>query len=111
MNLRSCPLLGLLFALTGCSSTFAVSRYSISVEHVTALRTMKGAQINVGKFDAKPTDASSITCRVGAQIQTPDREGFSQYVRKAFISELKLAEVYSATAPVTLNGMLDHVDF
>lgn len=99
-----------MFAVSGCS-TYAVPRYSPSVENVTALRTAKGTQVNVGPFAAKGREASSITCRAVGPIKTPDGEPFSQYIRKAFISDLTLAEVYSAAAPVTLTGTVDKVDF
>jgi hypothetical protein len=86
-------------------------RYSVSVENVTGLRKLNGQTINVGPFTAKGAEASSIGCRAVGPIKTPDGEPFSQYVRKAFISELTMAEVYSAAAPVTLTGTLDHLNF
>jgi hypothetical protein len=96
--------------LGGCS-TYAVSRYAVSVENVTAMRKIGGHPINVGEFRAKGDEASSIGCRAVGPIKTPDGEPFSQYVRKAFISELTLAEVYSPSAPVTITGTVDRVDF
>jgi len=97
-------------SLTGCS-TYAVSRYAVSVENVATLRTMRGQPINVGRFTAKLDDVSSIMCRGVGPIKTPDEESFAEYVRKALISELMMAEVYAATAPVTLTGTVDHADF
>jgi hypothetical protein len=110
MNLKAHVLvMSLAIFVSGCS-TYAVSRYSVSVENVTGLRKLNGQTINVGPFTAKG-EASSIGCRAVGPIKTPDGEPFSQYVRKAFISELTMAEVYSAAAAVTLTGTLDHLDF
>jgi len=43
--------------------------------------------------------------------QTPDDEPFEEFVRKAFVAELVMAQLYSPTAPVTLTGVLDEFDF
>jgi hypothetical protein len=94
---------------TGCS-TYAAARYSGSADNVTALRTHRGQVINVGSFKA-PEENAELMCRAVGPIKTPDGEPFSAYVRKALISELKFAEVYSAEAPVTLSGTLEHIDF
>ncbi len=50
-------------------------------------------------------------CRGVGPIKTPDGEPFSEFVRKAFLDELKIASVYSASAPITLTGNLDSIDF
>ena len=50
-------------------------------------------------------------CRGVGPIKTPDGEAFSDFVRKALIDELKIASIYSASAPVTLTGNLDALDF
>ena len=98
-----------LIALGACN--YAAPRYSVSVENVTMLRGLRRRPIGVGKFVAKPmSGGASVPCRAGGQINTPDGEPFSQYVRAALISELEMAEAYSASAPVTLTGTLDHVD-
>jgi hypothetical protein len=38
-------------------------------------------------------------------------EPFSEFIRKARVDELKLANAFSPTAPVTLTGKLDQIDF
>lgn len=96
--------------LSGCS-TYAVDRYSISVDNVSELRGLDGASINVGAFTSTEKDLKEIACRAVGPIKTPDGETFSAFVRKALIDELKIAEVYSSTAPVTLTGNLDSIDF
>jgi hypothetical protein len=89
----------------------AVPRYSLSADNITALRTLKGTLVNVGPFTAKEPGVKEILCRLAAQIQPPDGETFENYVRKAFIDDLKVSELYSTQAPITLTGRLDELDF
>ena len=96
--------------LAGCS-TFAASRYSVSPETVTALRAYRGQPIAVGAFTATESGRTEIACRAVGPISTPDHEPFEEFVRKAFITELTLAEAYAAAAPITLTGTLDYIDF
>ena len=97
--------------LSGCSSTYAAARYSISTDNVVALRSLNGKVVNVGAFTATTTEQTEITCRRVGPIKTPDGNTFSEYIRKAFLDELRIANAYSATAPVTLTGNLDSIDF
>ena len=41
-------------------------------------------------------------------MKTPDGETFEEFVRKALVDELKIAELYAAAAPV---GLFDAIDF
>jgi hypothetical protein len=130
-------LLALGMMATGCS-TFVPGRYAASVDNVTTLRKYRGQTVNVGEF-ASPGAAASessssqpnassgtspkpkaakkssglreISCRAAGPVKAPDNETFAEYVRKALLSEIKFAEIYSDTAPVTLTGSLDHIDF
>jgi len=54
---------------------------------------------------------SEITCRAVGPIKTPDGEPFEEFIRRAFIADMSIAEVYSTAAPVTLTGRLDAIDF
>lgn len=96
--------------ISGCS-TYAANRYSISVDNVTALKTLTGTQLNVGQFTATKPGLTEIMCRGVGPIKSPDGETFENYMRKAFIDELKLAELYSENSSVTLTGNLDNIDF
>jgi len=96
--------------LTGCS-TYAASRYAMSADNVVALRALRGQQINVGPFTAVGGSKTEITCRAVGPIKTPDGETFEQFIRKALIDEMTIAEVYSPTAPAALTGRLDRIDF
>ena len=44
-------------------------------------------------------------------ITVPDNGTFANYVRKALLDELRMANKYNPTAPVVINGNLDFVDF
>ena len=97
-------------ALSGCS-TYAAYRYSISADNVMALRSLNGKTLNVGPFTSSQPGLSEIACRAVAPIKTPDGEPFADFIRKALIDELKIANAFSPTAPVTLTGHLNKIDF
>jgi hypothetical protein len=96
--------------LSGCS-TYSASRYSISADNVTALRSLDGKVVNIGAFSSSTPGQKEIMCRGVGPIKTPDGETFADFVRKALVDEMRIANAYSATAPVTLTGNLDAIDF
>lgn len=96
--------------ISGCS-TYAANRYAVSVDNVTALKKLNDTQISVGQFTATKSGITEIMCRGLGPIKTPDGETFENYIRKAFIDELKLAELYSKNSSIMLTGNLDHIDF
>jgi len=95
---------------SGCS-TYSASRYSISTDNVVALRSLNGKTVNVGAFSASMPGEREIMCRGVGPIKTPDGEPFSEFVRKALLDELRIANAYSASSSVTLTGNLDSIDF
>lgn len=95
---------------TGCS-TYAANRYAINTDNVVAMRALNGKLVNVGSFSAKEPGLKEIMCRSVGPIKTPDGEPFSEFVRKALLDEIKIANIYSSNAPITLTGSLDTVDF
>ena len=97
-------------ALSGCS-TYAAQRYSISADNVTALRALNGKTLNVGPFTSSQPGLSDIACRAVGPIKTPDGEPFADFIRKALLDELKIANAFSPTAPITLTGNLNSIDF
>jgi hypothetical protein len=97
-------------ALIGCA-TYSAVRYSPMAETVAMLRQHRDTPVNVGPFTMRNPRGASIDCRWAGPIQTPDDERIEDYVRKAFVDELVMAEVYSKTAPVTLTGSLEEFDF
>jgi hypothetical protein len=103
-------LLTVIILSSGCS-TYSANRYSISTDNVVALRALEGQTVDVGEFSASDPGQSKIMCRAVGPIKTPDGKPFSEFVRKAFLDELRMAEVYSESAPVTIAGNLDNIDF
>ena len=96
--------------LSGCS-TYSANRYSISADNIVALRSLNGKTINVGAFSSSEPGKSEIMCRGVGPIKTPDGEPFSEFIRKALLDELRIANVFSPTSPTTLTGNLDKIDF
>jgi hypothetical protein len=101
--------LGLLL-LSGCS-TFDVGRYGVSVENNAALKKHAPAKVTVGPFTATEPGKKEIPCRAVGPIKTPDEQPFENWIRKALIDELTVAELYAEGAPVTLTGKVNKVDF
>lgn len=97
--------------ISGCS-TYSANRYSISTDNVVALRSLNGKTVNIGSFTGtRDANRSEIMCRGVGPIKTPDSEAFPEYVRKALLDELRIANAHSSSAPVTLTGNLDSIDF
>ncbi|OLO10358.1 hypothetical protein BTW10_15040 [Chromohalobacter japonicus] len=102
--------IALALVVSGCS-TYSANRYAVSTDNVVALRSLDGMPVSVGNFTASTPGESEIMCRAVGPIKTPDSKPFSEFIRKAFVDELRMAEVYSDTAPVTLTGKLENIDF
>lgn len=96
--------------LSGCS-TYSTHRYTSNADNIVALRALNGKVVNIGAFSSTKPGEKVIMCRGVGPIKTPDGEPFSDFVRKALVDELKIAGNFSATAPVTLTGNLDAIDF
>jgi hypothetical protein len=94
----------------GCT-TFDVGRYGVSVENNAALKKVGGQKITVGAFTAAEPGKNEIACRAVGPIRTPDRRSFEDYIRQALIDELTVAELIAASAPITLTGQLNKIDF
>lgn len=94
----------------GACSTYSVSRYSISADDVVALRKLPPNSISVGPFTSANND-TQIMCRGVGPIKTPDGETFAEYIRHAFISELKIAGAYAENSPQQITGVLQSADF
>jgi hypothetical protein len=102
--------LSLSILASGCS-TYSASRYSIDTDNIEALHSLKGKTANVGAFTSTQSGLNQIMCRGVGPIKTPDGEPFSEYVKKALVNELKMANLYSVNAPVTLTANLDDINF
>lgn len=59
--------------------------------------------------DAPPASSHRASGSRGGPL--PDGETFQEFVRKALVDELKIAELYAAASRVVLTGRLDAIDF
>ena len=102
------------FLAAGCS-TYAADRYAVSMDTQTELKQIAamspGKLVAVDQFTAAVPGKTEITCRAVGPIKTPDGETFEAFIRKALIDQLRLAELYSPDAPVSVSGNLDMIDF
>ncbi len=96
--------------MLGACSTHSAVRYISSKDNVVALRTIE-SQVNVGKFTAAEPGRIQIGCRGVGPVSTPDGEYFEDFIRKAFLDELRLAERFSPEADITITGNLEKIDF
>ena len=96
------------FIFSGC--TAAVNRYGASVENVELLRSMQGtSKVKVNAFTSDKLH-KSINCRGTITINTPDGKPFEEFIRDAFISELKLAGIYANDSTIAINGHFEKLD-
>lgn len=101
----------LMVSASGCFSTYAVNRYGISVDNIVALREMNAGSVQVGRFTASQPGLKEIMCRAVGPIKTPDNETYADYVRKALLDDLRMANKHASSSPVTLTGNLDAIIF
>ncbi|WP_028469649.1 hypothetical protein [Neptunomonas japonica] len=94
--------------LSGCS--FTASNYGASFENVETIKKLGSVEVSVSDFTASKS-TSGIACRGAGSVVTPNKETFEDYIHKAFVSELKLAGVYSDSAPIELKGHFTKIDF
>jgi hypothetical protein len=107
----SCAVLALAVVLSSGCSSYAVGKYGVSVENVTALRALGDRRVSVGPFGATKPGQTSIACRAVGPVTTPDGKPFEEYVRQALVDELRVAQLFGESAPVTLSGTLNEVAF
>ena len=99
-----------LLVLIACSHMqphYTPQPYSVSEENVRMLKKLGVGHINVGPFTK--TAEFDNRCRVisGVVVQ-PDSSGFEGYIRKAFIAELKQADMFDDETPkITLTGDIE----
>jgi hypothetical protein len=99
--------LGLLLA--GCS--MAAGPYAVHPDTITVLRSYAGKSVKAAPFTSDKPGKSEILCRGVGMIQTPGGVPFEQYVGDAFRTELLVAGLAAASAPVTLTGHLERMHF
>lgn len=96
-----------LVIFTGCG--IKTSEYSVSADNNMELRKLEDIKLNVGDFDAENKGESHSLCRLSDTVSTPNGEPFSEYIKKAFIDELKMAGLYDQNAPITISAYIEKV--
>lgn len=94
--------------LAGCA-TYVTGRYSMSPDNVMAVRSWSGVKLNIGDF-SEAANVSNKACNYKGAIKTMDGETYSQFIKKALVTELKFGGAYSDSAPITITGRLDKVE-
>lgn len=85
-------------------------RYSGTGDNNVALRALGASGVGVGDFTGP--DRFDPNCRLLGPLEVPDGLTHTQYIRRAFEEELKLAGAYAPTAPrVILSGRVTFIEF
>ena len=87
---------------TGCG--IKTSEYNVSADNVSALRDHKELKLDVGNFTASNASENSVMCRLPETVSTPKGEPFSEYIKEALLSELKMAGVYDKNSDLKISG-------
>lgn len=98
-----------LLGLAGCESMVA-PRYSVSGDNNVAIRALGASGVGVGDFTGP--DRFDPNCRLIGALQVADDLSHTQYIRRAFEEEFKIAGIHAASAPrVVLTGRVTHMEF
>jgi hypothetical protein len=85
-------------------------RYSVSGDNNVAIRALGVSGVGVGDFTGP--DRFDPNCRLLGALQVADDLGHTQYIRKAFEEEFKIAGIHALAAPrVVLTGRVTHMEF
>lgn len=97
--------------LSGCVS-YQIPRYSISTDNVAALKAAGKQKVAVGEFQAETVEDGKVgvrACKGGGWLKTEDGKPFADYLRRALISDLSLADRYDPQSPVVITGALTEI--
>ncbi|RKG82795.1 hypothetical protein [Corallococcus terminator] len=102
-------------SLLSACPTYTVTRYSVSVDNVEALRTLqqkypRGA-LKVSDFLSESGAQREIICRGVGPVAPPDQKSFEQYLQAALKDELRMAGVYSDKSKVEISAKFHELDF
>jgi hypothetical protein len=101
--------LGLSALLTACS-TFTTPRYSINADTDVALKSLGVSDIAVGTFTGPA--AFDAACRAVGPLAPPDGISHTEYFKKAFEDELKVAGAHASGSPkMILSGAVNRLSF
>jgi hypothetical protein len=96
-------------ALSACE-TPTTQRYSISADNNQSIKALNAGGIALGAF-AAPAEFNP-NCRALGPLMVADGISHTEYIRRAFESELKVAGAYADKTPrVTLTGSVKQLEF
>ncbi|MBX3628173.1 MAG: hypothetical protein KF892_24395 [Rhizobacter sp.] len=93
--------------LTACE-TPTTQRYSISADNNIAIKAINAKDVGIGAF-AEPATFDP-NCRAMGPLQVADGLTHTQYIRKAFEDELKVAGAHGSPPRVTLTGKVTRLE-
>jgi hypothetical protein len=97
------------FGLGACE-TLVTPRYSITGDNNLAVKALGVTAMGVGEFTG-PSNFDA-NCRALGPVQVADGITHTQYIRKAFEEEFKIAGVFAANSPrVTITGTVSRLEF
>jgi len=95
--------------LSACS-TYTTPRYAINADTNVMLKNLSAKDLSVGTFTGPASFDKS--CRAAGPLAPPDGISHTDYIRKAFEDELKVAGIYAAANPrITLSGTVKRLEF
>ena len=100
-------------AMSACSSYMA-PRYGVSTDNVLFLKQYartSSVKVKVNEFTASKDVKQEIMCRLAGPVRPSAGTTFQEYIREALVNELLLAEAYSTDADITIDGVLESIDF
>jgi hypothetical protein len=108
MTLRILASIAFCVLIEGCA-TVPVGQHQPPAESVVTLRDSGIAAVNVGEFKLAAglnlALDKSVSVR-GNQVDSPNGNSFSLYLKESLIADLKAAGKYDATAPLSIQGEL-----
>ncbi|MBW1683139.1 MAG: hypothetical protein JRH05_11340 [Deltaproteobacteria bacterium] len=108
----SLALAGIFALIGGCS--FNIQKYEHSDQNVRVIRNLAPLaknKIKLGEFTALKPGRSSLYCRMTAPVETPGEVPFETYIRSAFLTELRMSDLYSEKYGVEVTGSLLDIGF
>lgn len=110
-SFRTLTLAIVVSVLSACSHVSP--KYGISANNVESIRSNTSAteKIGIAPFTTFEAGLASIGCRAAGPVKPSDGQTFEKYIQEAFVSELKLAGVYSTDATRKMAAHLDYINF
>lgn len=97
--------------ISGCI-TYHGQNYGVSADNISSLNKLQSntkTKIKSVEFTSYSPGRSRMGCRAAGPISTPNGEPFDQYIKEAFIDELKIANLYDPNKGIEVKGHLKKI--